>query len=124
MLVSTQDEILWLCYLDRLWKSILLKCIVRFVFACVLLSLLWFSFGSEKQLRRTLDSLSKKAAESAAPALAGKRCPGFDAQLHHVLTPSQNTSSIAPFATLPPSDYEEYMAIFMAGQYYQTYLKT
>ena len=106
--------------LDRLWRSTLVKRVVGFVFACVLLSLLWFSFGSEGRLREKFDTLSKQAAESdvsAAPAPAGDRRPEFDAPLHDVTTPSKNISSLAPFPTLPPPDNEEYMAICMAGQY-------
>ena len=112
--------------LDRFWRSTLLKRVVGFVFSCALLSLLWFSFGSVGQLRKTSDTLSKQAAESdvsAAPAQAGDRRPGFDAQLHHVTIPSKNISSLAPFPTLPPPDNEEYMAICMAGQYRRAHFK-
>ena len=113
-------------HLDRLWRSTLLKRVVGFVFACVVLSLLWFGLGSKGQLRNAFDTLSKQAAESdvsAAPTLAGDRRPGFDAPLHHVTTPSKNISSLAPFPTLPPPDNEEYIAICMAGQYCRAYFK-
>ena len=113
-------------HLDRLWRSTLLKRVVGFVCACVLLSLLWFNFGNEGQLHKTFGSLYKQAAESdvsAAPALAGDRRPGSDAQLHHVTTPPKNFSFLAPFPTLPPPDNEEYVAICMAGQYCRTHFK-
>ena len=103
-----------------------MKRVVGFVCACVLLSLLWYNFGNGGQLRKTFGSLSKQAAESdvsAAPALAGDRRPGFDAQLHHVTTPAKNISSLTPFPTLPPPDNDEYVAICMAGQYCRTHFK-
>ena len=112
-------------YLDRLWRSTLLKRVLGFVLACGLLSLLWFNFGGKGQLGKTFETLSKQAAESnvsTSPALAGDRHPGSDERLHDVTTPSKSISSLTAFPSLAPPDNEEYMAICMAGQYCRAYL--
>ena len=109
-------------HLDRRLRYILLNRFVGFVIACAFLSFLLVSAGSEGHLRKTFGTLSKqatKSAVSAAPALTGDGRPDFDAQLHDVTTPLIDAASLAPFPTLPPPDNEEYMAICMAGQYFE-----
>ena len=108
-------------HFDRLWRCFLSKRVVGLVIGCALLCLVWAKAGSGGQLRKTFDSLSKQAAKSAASAastLAGNK-PGFDAQLYNATSYSTNIFAPAPFPTLPPPDYEEYMAICMAGRYLQ-----
>lgn len=105
-------------HLDRLARPNWSKRAVGLVVAGLFLSLIWFNAGSERQLRKTYDDLSQKAAKSAAsaaPDLAGDERPDVDTQPHNVTIPTQNIFSPPPFPDLPPPDNEEYMAICMAG---------
>lgn len=101
-------------------KYFLPKRVAKFVVACALLSLIWLSAGSGRQLRKSFSSMSQQVAQSAASAasaLAGDKQSNLGIQLHNITTPSINVSSLATSPPLPPPDKEEYMAICMAGQY-------
>lgn len=105
---------------DRQSKFFLPKRVATFFIACALLSLIWLSAGSDRQLRKSFSSMSQQVAQSAssaASALVGDKQSNLGIQLHNITTPSINISSFAPFPPLPPPDDEEYMAICMAGQY-------